>query len=134
MKDKIVFLGGEYSSGDEHPTPFGIKYGVELIASAVEEELGGGGQQPLDVVASFILKAALAFLIAWFHHILRPRYAMIATILFLGSMVLAGSYIAFRFSGYRADFLPFLVGIWIEQLYEGSEHAQRHSEEQSRPR
>jgi CHASE2 domain-containing protein len=120
VRNKIVLLGGYYGS-DEHPTPFGPVRGVELIATAVESEFEPQGQ--MQNLTKYGLKIVLALLIAWLHHTLRPRYALLATLLFLGSLILAGSYIAFRVSAYRADFMPFLIGIWIEQQFESTERA-----------
>ena len=50
LKDKIVLLGGVYpASRDEHYTPAGPRYGVELLAYAVESDLQG---EPLGHRAS----------------------------------------------------------------------------------
>src|SRR5207249_3655201 len=41
LKDKVVLLGGTYDNLDQHRTPFGDRWGVDLIASATELMLVG---------------------------------------------------------------------------------------------
>jgi hypothetical protein len=43
---------------------------------------------------------------------------LLSFVVFFGSLMVA------FFAGYRANFVPFLVGIWIEQLYTSAEKGQ----------
>jgi CHASE2 domain-containing sensor protein len=119
----IVLLGAKFS--DIHPTPFGPKLGVELTAAAVETELAGE-----SVVwqvygwSRWILKVLLALAIAWLNSRLMPRWATAGTLLLL-ALVFVASFLGIYYGLFRMDFLPFMIGIWIEQLIEVSEHAQR---------
>jgi hypothetical protein len=118
----IVFLGAKFS--DVHPTPFGPKLGSELIATAVEAELAGESSE-LQVYgwSRWTLKILFAFGIVWLNSRLMPRWAT-AGILLLLVLVFVASFLGIYYSLFRMDFLPFMIGIWIEQLIESSEHAQ----------
>jgi CHASE2 domain-containing sensor protein len=49
LRGRIVLLGGTYRAArDEYFTPVGTKFGVEIIAQAVESELAGGGIRPVN--------------------------------------------------------------------------------------
>jgi CHASE2 domain-containing sensor protein len=128
LKDEIVFLGGYYSTGDVHPTPFGTQPGVELVAAAAEADLGPSNSTEMGTVGMYFLKILLGIGVAACHHYLKPRYALIMIVGILGIMVFFGTFLAFYFTSYRANFVPFVLGLWIEQLYEGSEKAHEHME------
>ena len=123
LQGKIVILGGAF--GDDHPTPFGIQQGADLVGSAVETELDGKSQ-PFAVrgLIQLLAKLMLAFILAALHHYFRPFYALTGTLLLLCGVV-TFTFVAFYYQALQVDFMPFVVGIWIEQLYEGAEHAER---------
>jgi len=125
---KIVLLGGAYSPQDKHQTPFGVLDGVELTASAVEAELNPQSTREMNWAQEIGLKVILGLTIAIIHHFLRPFYALVSTVGFLAFLVFLGSVMAALFGGYRADFVPFLLGILIEQLYHGTEQGEHDSE------
>ncbi len=119
----IVLVGGKFS--DIHPTPFGPKLGIELTASAVETELAGESETwRVYGWSRWIIKVLLAFAIAWLNSRMMPRWAT-AGIFLLLVLVFAASFLGIYYALFRMEFLPFMIGIWIEQLIEGSEHAQR---------
>jgi hypothetical protein len=125
----IVFLGGKFS--DIHPTPFGAKLGIELSAAAVETEMAGK-TEPLHVRGSsqWVLKILLALGIAWLNSRLMPMWAAMATMLLI-ALVFVASFVGIYYGLFRMEFLPFIIGIWIEQLIEGSERAQHASQVES---
>lgn len=125
LRGKIVILGAAF--GDDHPTAFGIQQGADLIASAVETELERTSE-PLAIRGwtQIAVKFILALILAALHHYLRPLYALSGTLLVVFG-VIGLSFVAYYYEALRLDFLPFVVGIWIEQLYQGAEHAQRNS-------
>jgi hypothetical protein len=126
LSDKIVLLGGAYSPQDRHQTPFGFATGVEIVANAVEAELAPQGRREMQEFTQVTLKIILAVLIAGIHHFFRPFHALWLTTGLLAFLVFFGSVAAALFAGYRADFVPFLVGILIEQLYTSAETAERN--------
>jgi len=117
----IVLLGAKFS--DVHPTPFGPRLGIELVGSAVESELAGDSDVRVHEWSRWALKVLLALIIAWLNSRLMPRWATLGTLLLL-FVVFFASFLGIYYSIFKMDFLPFMIGIWIEQLIEGSEHAQ----------
>jgi len=118
LSDKIIILGGSYSPLDRHLTPFGVLTGAELIAHAAEAELSPQGQREMSLVEEVGLKIILAVLVALNHRLLKKRYAFVCTMGLLTVLVLFGSVFAAVFIGYRATFVPFLLGIVVDQLYQ----------------
>ncbi len=119
----IVLVGAKFS--DIHSTPFGPKLGVELTASAVENELTGeSGVWRVYGWSRWVLKVLLALAIAWLNTRLMPLWAGAGIFLLLG-LVFVASFLGIYYGLFQMDFLPFMIGIWIEQLIEVSEHAQR---------
>jgi hypothetical protein len=127
LQGRIVLLGGYYSPCDRFATPFGVRQAVELIGSAVEAELDPQHQADIEGFATIIIELVLAITISWIHYLFRPRYALVVTFIMLGVIFLEGTYVAFRFAGYRMGIIPFVVGLWIEQTFESAEGAHRHS-------
>jgi CHASE2 domain-containing sensor protein len=119
LRSKIVVLGA--STSDDHVTPFGIISGAELTALAIENELDHARSRHIGVVLKHASKIVLALVLAWFYHFFKPRVALIATIILLG-IVVAASFFAYYYASLHVDFIPFLVGIWVEQLYDSSQH------------
>jgi CHASE2 domain-containing sensor protein len=118
---EIVLLGANFS--DIHPTSFGPRLGVELTASAIESELSPKmGAWRVSEWSHWILKILLAFAIAWLNNRLLPLWATTGTLLLL-ALVFTASFLGIYYGVFRMDFLPFMIGIWIEQLIEMSERA-----------
>lgn len=124
LAGKIVLLGGEYDTQDWHPTPFGMKPGVEIIAGMVEHVVRHEQGKDLEIVPEIGIKVALALLIAFIHSRLRPLAALLCSTVVLAILVFAGGAIAALLTAYRATTVPFLLGIVIEQLVTSAEHAQ----------
>lgn len=120
LKDKIVLLGGLYStSRDQHYTPTGPRYGVELLAYAIESDLQGKTLKPpskyLLWLGELLVGFGLILVHTRFKH--RPRslrYSIIAVPL-LG---LLASFLLFSSLALWALFLPVLLAVLIQQLHE----------------
>jgi CHASE2 domain-containing sensor protein len=124
--DKIAIIGGEYAAArDLHRTPRGPRYGGRIVAEAVETELVGGGIKPVNDLLLILVKIILGLLLASCYHYLRPVAALTAVTLGMASMTLAGSFLVYYIWSYWADFVPFLLGVWLEQLYEQTHHIQK---------
>ena len=100
--------------------------GIELTASAIESELNPS--QPWQILGwiHWILKIALALGIAWLNSRLLPLWATAGTLLLLATVFLA-SFLGIYYRVFQLDFLPFMIGIWIEQLVESAERAHHHA-------
>ena len=114
---RIVILGG--SDGDEHETPFGVKIGAELASMAVETELAGLRMEQLSLPAKLGVKISLAAILILLYHWLRPRWAFWASLVLAVAVTAACFFSIYRLL-YQVDFVSFLVGMLIEQLYESS--------------
>ena len=129
FSNKIVLLGGSYSYLDQHPTPFGVMSGIEVVATALEATLQPRSSEErarwTDFAEHWGLKGVLTLLLIFTHYRLRPIAAMVVTMVILSVLVVFGMSIAFLIAGYGPDFVPFLIGIWIEQLYEGASKAEK---------
>lgn len=135
LHGKIVFLGGSYSNADRHHTPFGLRPGVEIVASATEAELDPQKPGQVGLWSSIALKLVLGIAVIACHHFLRPAYALFAVMGVLAFLVFFGTFVALYVTAYRASAVPFLAGLLIEQLYEGAEKAHdqvAHKEECAR--
>ncbi|MGA2723852.1 MAG: CHASE2 domain-containing protein [Bryobacteraceae bacterium] len=124
LRDRIVILGADF--GDEHPTAFGLQQGAALIATAVETELERHAD-PFRISGWLQIgcKFILAIVLAAIHHYFRPLFALSVTLFLLG-LIVTLNFAAYYYEALRIDFVPFAIGIWIEQLYEGASHAQHH--------
>ena len=122
---EVVLLGGEYDLQDWHPTPFGFKPGVEVLASLTEHLLRNSGSHEIGLWTQEVpMKLLFALAIAWIHCRFRPMAALLLCLVGLGGLVLAGGLLAVYFTTYRAATVPFLLGIVIEQLVTSAERAQ----------
>jgi len=124
LMGKVVLLGGEYDPQDWHPTPYGLKPGVEVLASMTEHWLRGSADYEIEVWKELGLKLVLALAIAWIHSRFRPLAALMASLTLLFALVLVGGVLAVYLTAYRATVVPFLLGIVLEQLVTSAHKAQ----------
>jgi CHASE2 domain-containing sensor protein len=129
FENKIVLFGGNYQFSDIHRSPFEEKWGVELLASAVEAELSGHGVKHLPDLTKFAFKLALATAIGLSFHFLFALPATLISICGLGVVVVFGNLIAVFLGGYEGMVVPFVLGVVIEQLVNVVEQAQHAQSE-----
>jgi CHASE2 domain len=124
LGDIVILCAG---SGDLHPTPDGLKLGGELTAAAVEEELNHAHElTPVPSALKWLLKVLLAILIGWLNSRLTPLWAMSSMILLL-AFIFVLSFVGIYYGLFRMEYLPFILGMWIEQLVDGAIHAHQHA-------
>jgi CHASE2 domain len=131
LEGRIVVLGALHSRADKHDTPWGTKYGAELVASAIEEDLNPDGLAHLPVPVKWSMKALIALGIAALHHYLRPVWATGFSVLLLPIAVMLSALAIFYFGDYELAVVPLVVGILLEQLVtsaEKAEHWAKHAE------
>jgi CHASE2 domain-containing sensor protein len=120
LKDKIVLLGGVYpESRDQHYTPAGSRYGVELLAYAVESDLQGITIRPPSKYLVGLIELLIGFVLVLVHARFgkRPkhlRYTLVAVPL----LALLASLFVFSSLALWAIFLPTLLAVLFQQLYE----------------
>ena len=132
LANKIVVLGGFHPGADRHDTPWGTKFGAELVAMAIEEELNPNGLGHLPKALKWVLKILLALCVAALHHYFRPLAATVLTVVFLPVAVLLSGLVMFWSGDYELAVVPLVAGILVEQLAtaaEKGEHWVKHVEE-----
>ena len=127
LQGRVILLGGEYDPQDWHPTPFGLKPGVEVMASLTEHLLAGTSGKDWEASAVWGAKALLAFAIAFIHCRFRPVAALLLSLIGLGGLIMGGGLLSLYYFPYRATMVPFLLGIVLEQLVTSAEKAQEGS-------
>jgi len=124
LSSDVVILGGQYDFADIHATPFGGKWGVELLGIAIQSELSNEGMRHFPKLWKYFLKVVLGFVIGWLFTRLYATAATLVVLLALIPMVLFGNLIAVLVLGYEGMVVPFTLGILIEQLVTATEKAQ----------
>ena len=129
LAGRIVILGGRFSRGDIHQTPWGRKQGAELVAMAIEHILDPASRPELAEYALLGFELVLAILIALIHHWIRPIPATIATLALLPLAVICAAELMFQLGGYQLGVVPFIVGMLIHQLVGSAERAEHLTHE-----
>ncbi len=115
MRGRIVMIGGTYAAArDSFTTPRGAMPGVDLLASAVETELKGGGMSPVARALTIALDLALAVLLIFFGYCLKTGH-----MLALGALVIVLitvlSFLAFSNGLFWLNTVPLLAGVLLHQ-------------------
>jgi CHASE2 domain-containing sensor protein len=125
LRDKIVLLGGSYAGRDEHNTPLGWMVGVEVMAHVLDTELKGGGVRPPNTIL-IILLGVIAGVLLWMllnHYPL--RYSFPLSLLVIPALAFLCSLMAFRSVSEWAYFIPILLAVLGQQLYERFKDSQK---------
>jgi CHASE2 domain-containing sensor protein len=122
LNEPIVLIGGTYPEArDQYYTPLGPMPGVELIANAVESELGesttvvGPGKTAL-----FDATAGLAIILIYFVFRRRPHVAFFSSVLAMVAAVAAGSLLFYSRAAAFLNLVPVMLGMVIHQMIEGT--------------
>jgi len=120
VKDKIVLLGALYpASRDQHYTPDGVRYGVELFAHAVETELQGRTLKPPRKFTVWLTKLLVGFALVLVHTRLTGRAKKLRyTLAAVPLLALLASFFVFSSLALWSVFLPVLLAALIQQLHE----------------
>ena len=119
LQGKRVLLGGAHSATrDWHNTPLGLKPGVEVWAQVVDSERRGGGPVlPHPLWVGMLQFAGALGLVLLFHFLpLRRALWMAVVAIPLGSLLC--SLIAFQSPWFWIYFVPVLVLLLVQQLYD----------------
>jgi CHASE2 domain-containing sensor protein len=119
LRDRIVLLGGAYREArDEHATPLGRAFGVDVQAQVIQTELEGGGLQPvgLGLIGIVLVLNSLALLFLFqlvdLRHAFWISIAAIPLLATACSLILAGSPLALW-----PYLIPLLAAVLVQQLY-----------------
>lgn len=120
LRNKIVLLGGLYpASRDQHYTATGTRYGVELLAYAVESDLQGRSIRPPGRYVVWFGELLVGFALVVVHARFgarpkRLRYTIVA----IPFLALLASLFVFSSLALWAVFLPTLLAVLFQQLHE----------------
>ena len=122
LSNAIVVLGFVDES-DQVSTPSGTRPGPEVVADAIESLLDERGAiQALPKWLEWVVKIALALVIAFIHYKLPVRLAAISMI-GVATLVIFAAFLIYEHLGYWTSFILILVGVWVEQLYDNVMHS-----------
>jgi CHASE2 domain-containing sensor protein len=124
LRDRIVLVGGAYREArDEHATPLGPMYGVDVQAQVIQTELEGGGLRPVGfgVVGVLLIVNSLALMLLfrrfglrrafWIAVVAVPLLATLCSLIFARSLFALWPYL-----------IPILVAVLVQQLYAHAVH------------
>jgi CHASE2 domain-containing sensor protein len=132
LQHPMVLIGGAYPEArDEYYTPLGLMPGVELIANAVENELGSSVTE-VGMVKRIVFDLFAGVLIV-FIYFKNPDGPVRAFALSLAAMALVVAAGAFFYYGIGAflNFVPVMAGMVIHQMVEGTQQAAELKEQVS---
>lgn len=122
---KIVLLGALFAdSRDAHVTPVRPMYGVEIIAQAIENELGGGSTPAFNIYFAILLDVLAGFVLVAISCLFDFFPALLISLVGVPLFAVAISFTAFSSSLFWFDFTPLLVGVFLHELWE---HAREYT-------
>ena len=123
LDGKIVLIGGTYPEArDSYATPLGERAGVEVVADAIESELGGGVSDVQEWIG-YLVDVTIGLAIAACVPFLSFRRALLLgfiAIPLLGAIV---SYLVFQRFGYWFNVVPIAFGVYLHEL---ADHAREY--------
>ena len=126
---KVVVLGGCYRAArDTHITPVGKMSGLQLMAQAVESELGGG-IRAFNHALEILFDLVCGVLLVIIHHRFRLGTALLLSLIAIPVFCLLGSFVAFSTMARWFNFAPVILGVLIHQLYDHArQYAKMHAQ------
>lgn len=119
LRGKIVLLGAAHSATrDWHTTPLGLKPGVEVWAQVVESDLRGGGTVPPHRLWIAVLQFTAALGLVLLFHLLSLERAIWAAVVAVPVGSVLCSLVAFGSPWFWMYFVPILVLLLVQQLYD----------------
>jgi CHASE2 domain-containing sensor protein len=129
LHDKVVLFGGYYRAArDFYVTPVGKMAGLQLMAQAVESELGGGIRLQ-NHLSALILDMICGLILVLIHYRLRLALAVAISLVAIPLLAICGSAIAFHTFAWWINFVPITLGVLIHQLYNHAAEYQRLQKE-----
>lgn len=126
IKDRIVLLGSAYAAADEHDTPLGWANGVDVMAFAVQTELDGGGVKPASRLVIIFLEIFDGVLLLLVFHQFRLIRALGICVIGVPVIALLCSLLAFKSLAFWAYFVPILIAIVGQQLFEKAKNYRKN--------
>lgn len=130
MFTKRAVVLGFIDGSDQVLTARGARAGPEVVADAIETVLDERGAiRKMPWYLEWLGKICLALLVGYIHYRFSRGLAAVSMVA-LTILVIYLGFISFEYFGFWTNFVLIVVGMWIEQLYEG---AAAHSPERGPP-
>jgi len=126
IRDKIVLVGGTYSASDEHETPLGWMYSVEVLAYVTETELRGGGTRPAGFVLVVLLGGLVGLIILLLFQHFSSTKALLLSTLAIPIVAVGASLIAFRSIAFWGYFVTVPLAVLVQELYGYAKDYRKH--------
>jgi CHASE2 domain-containing sensor protein len=126
FSDRVVVLGFVDGS-DQAITASGVRAGPHVVADAIETLIDERSAiTSLPRWAEWLVKLALALLIAFIHYKLPPRVGA-AVMIVLAVVVVRASFLILEHTGLWTNYILIVISIWIEQLYANISQSPHHA-------
>jgi CHASE2 domain-containing sensor protein len=135
LEGRVVILGGTFSQArDFHFTPVGERFGMEMVAEAVDGEIERRFISHLAIWTACVLELMAGLALVWVHWWLHRPWAVYAMTLMIIVLSIICSMIAFRTAAYWFNFTAVFVGVWIHLLWDSTQAGRRAHRELARLR
>jgi len=136
LADRVVLIGGFYDAGrDAKTTSFGERQGVELLARAIETELGGGGVRDTPLWAAVLFDVVVGILLIYVGYRFTLWPALGITVALFPVTILLSSVLAFMKLGHWVSIAPIFFGMALHTAFEDAiESAELRRERESEAR
>jgi CHASE2 domain-containing sensor protein len=126
LQGRVVILGGQFAqSRDMHFTPVGERYGLEMVAEAVDGEIEQRFVGHLAIWSACVLELVAGLALVWVHWWLHRPWTVYAMTLLIIVLSVVCSLIAFRTAAYWFNFTAVFVGVWIHLLWDSTKAVRR---------
>jgi CHASE2 domain-containing sensor protein len=136
LQDRVVLIGGFFKAGrDGKATSFGERQGVELLARAIETELGGGGVRDTPLWAAVLFDVVVGVLLIYVGYRFTLWPALGITLALFPLTIIASSFLAFLKLGHWVSIAPIFFGMALHTAFEdGIENAERRRDRERESR
>jgi CHASE2 domain-containing sensor protein len=126
LQGRVVILGGQFAQArDMHFTPVGERFGLEMVAEAVDGEVEHRFIGHLAIWSASLLELVAGLALVWVHWWLHRPWAVYAMTLLIVVLSIVCSMIAFRTAAYWFNFTAVFVGVWIHLLWDSTQAGRR---------
>ena len=138
IRNHIVIIGGTFHQANgEYSTPMGRKYGVELLAQAVESEMTGRGIKPASKYLILSVELLVGIFMVLLNYLFPHRKARLLGFLglpFLGLFFIIGFALVCSLAVYStlalwANFVPVMAAVSLHDYYEKRERKREKQRE-----
>jgi CHASE2 domain-containing sensor protein len=130
LQGRVVILGGQFAQArDMHFTPVGERFGMEMVAEAVDGEIEHQFIDKMAIGRAILLELGVGLVLVWVHWWLHRPWAVYAMTLLIVVLSIICSLIAFHTAAFWFNFVTVYVGLWIHLLWDSTQDGRRAHKE-----